>query len=542
MMARRFSAGPYYFLFWYTSMMKLIRFLLFSTVFTTGASVLVIEVAAVRILSVYYGSSLFVLSSVLTVILLALSYGYYLGGKYSDKHPFCVPLYIIITFGGLSLFLLTLVTDFVLSNSATYTPFLLGPLFFSSLLFFTPALLLGIDSPYVIKLLSLRANEEERGALVGKTFFWSTAGSITGSLLSGFLLIPVFGLYQSLIGTSIILILLGLSGIIFLPKLLRRLPHYDQRNDMNVHYLILSVVIVVVVGTIVWVNSNRNSSSDIVYKDDGYYSHIEIIESTYDGKEVRLLKRDNNHSSGQFLDSDEFVFEYTKFSLLYEHLITEPKNFLMIGGGAYTIPKAIHDNYPNVAIDIIELEPSLYELAKEYFRFPESNRVTNHVGDARVFLNEIDTQYDMVFMDVFSTGHFVPPHLVTAEFFNNLKDNLTDDGVLIINFIGSQKTSTNKTITGSFTKTVMNVFPSVSVYRTYPKAIARPQNLMYIVRKNNLPTTLPNELTMDNLEDTHTFSELYIDTDKLVSNKDVVLTDNHNPAELLLLKERIFLW
>ncbi|MCA9365681.1 fused MFS/spermidine synthase, partial [Candidatus Kaiserbacteria bacterium] len=194
--------------------MKLIRFLLFSTVFTTGASVLVIEVAAVRILSVYYGSSLFVLSSVLTVILLALSYGYYLGGKYSDKHPFCVPLYIIITFGGLSLFLLTLVTDFVLSNSATYTPFLLGPLFFSSLLFFTPALLLGIDSPYVIKLLSLRANEEERGALVGKTFFWSTAGSITGSLLSGFLLIPVFGLYQSLIGTSIILILLGLSGII----------------------------------------------------------------------------------------------------------------------------------------------------------------------------------------------------------------------------------------------------------------------------------------------------------------------------------------
>ncbi|MCA9365453.1 fused MFS/spermidine synthase, partial [Candidatus Kaiserbacteria bacterium] len=333
-----------------------------------------------------------------------------------------------------------------------------------------------------------------------------------------------------------------LSGIIFLPKLLRRLPHYDQRNDMNVHYLILSVVIVVVVGTIVWVNSNRNSSSDIVYKDDGYYSHIEIIESTYDGKEVRLLKRDNNHSSGQFLDSDEFVFEYTKFSLLDEHLITEPKNFLMIGGGAYTIPKAIHDNYPNVAIDIIELEPSLYELAKEYFRFPESNRVTNHVGDARVFLNEIDTQYDMVFMDVFSTGHFVPPHLVTAEFFNNLKDNLTDDGVLIINFIGSQKTSTNKTITGSLTKTVMNVFPSVSVYRTYPKAIARPQNLMYIVRKNNLPTTLPNELTMDNLEDTHTFSELYIDTDKLVSNKDVVLTDNHNPAELLLLKERIFLW
>ncbi len=141
------------------------------TVFITGAAVLILEVAAVRLLSPIFGSSLHVLSSVLTVILLALSIGYWYGGKKSDKDTSLSYLFTVIIFSGISVLLLLNINKFILSQYNEKVSIISGPLIFSLILFFLPAFLLGIVSPYIIKIQALNITENKIGSVVGSTFF-----------------------------------------------------------------------------------------------------------------------------------------------------------------------------------------------------------------------------------------------------------------------------------------------------------------------------------------------------------------------------------
>ena len=163
-----------------------VRYFLYGTVFITGASVLIIEVVAVRMLAPQFGSSLYVLSSVLTIILAALSVGYYIGGNLADRNPHYEPLYSTIALSGVAVIALEFFALLILPYGSAFFSIVTGPLILGSVLFFLPAFMLGIVSPYVIKLLTRRTREDEIGAVVGATFFWGTIGSITGSLLTGF--------------------------------------------------------------------------------------------------------------------------------------------------------------------------------------------------------------------------------------------------------------------------------------------------------------------------------------------------------------------
>lgn len=518
-------------------MQRHVRTLLFTTVFTTGAAVLIMEVAAVRMLAPYFGSSLYVLSSVLTVVLFALALGYYGGGRLSDSHPYHVPLYGIITLGGFSLLGLTLLALYTLPETAPHMPLVAGPLFFSIFFFFMPALLLGIDSPYVIKLLSKEKDASESGEVVGATFFWSTAGSITGSLGSGFFLIPAFGLTATMVGTGIVLIVLGAGGAIAVRTLLRQTPAYDTRNDVSLtNYIYIGIVVLTVFAYFL---TRYDAQAGMVYIDDGFYSRITIFDGEYNGVPTRFMKQDNNNSSAIFLNSDEIVYPYAKFAMLYEDLIGHPDNFLMLASGAYTIPRAIHLAEPETVIDVVDIEPGLYELAKTYFRLPETDNITDHVIDARAFLNRSETKYDYIFVDVFNSGHFVPPHMVTKEAFTEMKNHLTEDGIVIMNFIGSQRGSDKRTLVGSFTKTVTSVFPNHEIYTTRTIGLEHPQNLMYLMRNSDTPIRFPASSTIAISEGETLLSRLRVDAGSLVSDEDIIFTDDHAPVETLLFKERL---
>ena len=162
-------------------MSKTANFILFSTIFITGAAVLIFEVAAVRALSPLFGASIYVVSSVLTIILAALSLGYYFGGRLADKQPHVSVLYTVIGLSGLTMNLLYFFSLKIFPTAGTYLPITIGPLILSAIFFLFPAFLLGIDSPFVIKLLTSKDDHEHNGAVVGSTFFWSTVGSIFGS-------------------------------------------------------------------------------------------------------------------------------------------------------------------------------------------------------------------------------------------------------------------------------------------------------------------------------------------------------------------------
>jgi predicted membrane-bound spermidine synthase len=123
------------------------RRLLPVAVFLTGASVLILEVVAVRVLSPYYGNTIFTVSSVISVILLALSFGYYAGGKLADRHPTLPWFFAIILVSGLVLLLFYFLGTITLPILSSVLSISVGPLVSAALLFLLPAMLLGTLSP-----------------------------------------------------------------------------------------------------------------------------------------------------------------------------------------------------------------------------------------------------------------------------------------------------------------------------------------------------------------------------------------------------------
>lgn len=141
-----------------------------AVVFITGGCVLVLEVTATRVLSPYFGNTIYTVSSILGVILAALSLGYYFGGILSDRRPVSKWFYAIISVSGLSVIFLELIIIFVLPFLGNSLSLVYGPLVTSAILFFLPALLLGTLSPYAIKLQSQNFPEAGIGAISGKFF------------------------------------------------------------------------------------------------------------------------------------------------------------------------------------------------------------------------------------------------------------------------------------------------------------------------------------------------------------------------------------
>jgi spermidine synthase len=404
-----------------------LRPLLHAVVFLTGASVLIVEVLAVRVLSPYYGNTIFTVSSVISVILLALSAGYYAGGALVDRHPSIRAFFGLILASGLVLLALHALGTLLLPRFSGTLSIESGPLVSAALLFLLPALFLGMLSPYAVKLQSVSSPATGVGRIAGDVFFWSTLGSITGSLLAGFVLIPRFGIDRILIATGVLLFVLG-----FVPLVVMR---------TRIAVLLASLAAAVLALVAIAYAAQRADQADrtVVYRQDGVYQRITIHEGEQLGRPTRFLLLDRSESGAMFLDSHDptdLAYDYTKYYALYKIFTPRVERALVLGGGAYSIPKALLRELPRAEVDVAEIEPSLFGLAKRYFAVDDDPRLHNHVEDGRRFLHDASKQYDLIFGDVYYSYFSVPPHFTTQEFFALARARLTPGGVFIANMIG----------------------------------------------------------------------------------------------------------
>jgi spermidine synthase len=419
-------------------------------VFLTGACVLIVEVLAVRVLSPYYGNTIFTVSSVITVILLALSVGYYAGGVAADRHPAQERFFGLILGSGVVLLLLHIVGTLTLPAVSSALSIEVGPLVSAAMMFLLPAVLLGMLSPYAIKLQSLLVPEQGVGSVAGSIFFWSTLGSITGSLLAGFVLIPRVGVDRVLIAVGVLLVALGLVPLLVLGVRRRRV----LASGAGALMLALAAAQFAARPVV--------DADTIVYRSDGLYQQITIYEGSYLGRPARFLLLDRSESGAMFLDSTDpgdLVYDYTKYYSLYKVFTPRVQNALVLGGGAYSIPKALLHELPDAVIDVAEIEPSFLDLAKRYFGAAESPRLRNFVEDGRRFLHDSDTQYDLIFGDVYYSYFSVPPQFTTREFFALARSRLRSEGVFIANMIGDLSRREPSLIMTEI-KTFQTVFPN----------------------------------------------------------------------------------
>jgi len=292
-----------------------------ATVFFTGASVLIIEVVALRVLSPFFGSSMYTVSSVISVVLAALSLGYYLGGKLSDKYPSYSVFFYLIHASGVMLLLFHLIGALLLPTLSEYLSISFGPLLASVLLFFFPGLLLGMLSPYAVKLQSASYPSRGIGSIAGLISFWSTFGSIVGSISAGFYLIPTFGINEIIIGNSVALFLFGLGPLIVL--------------GIRMRYYVTTILVFTFLFLLSWQIVLQHPSSAL-YQEDGLYSELTIIDRMYQDRPTRFLTQDQSSSGAMFLDATnptDLAYDYTRYYAAYQVFHPDVQNALVIGGG-----------------------------------------------------------------------------------------------------------------------------------------------------------------------------------------------------------------
>lgn len=487
-------------------------------VFITGACVLVVEIVATRILSPFYGNTIYSVSSIISVILAALSVGYYVGGKLADRHPSLIYFYGLILLSGLSLVLFHFIGVVLLPILGTILSIATGPLLSSILLFFFPAFIMGMLSPYAVTLQSHLLKGEGIGSVSGVIFFWSTLGSISGSLLAGFVLIPLVGVHEIMIGVSAVLFMLGLLPLVVLG--------YKKNIDIAI------ILFVFFASTSVYIT--QAIQVEAVYRHDGLYERITIYDGKFEGRPTRFLAQDLTMSAATHLDSTDptdLVFDYTRYYSLYDAFEIKPKRVLSIGGGAYSIPKALIAELPDVEVDVVEIEPELYERAKEFFFLEESDRLRNHVMDGRRFLHDSSVPYDIIFSDVYYTFFSIPTHFTTKEFFTLAKEKLSPDGLFIGNFIGNLSTK-NPSFIESEMKTFKEVFPNSYFFAVVSTTSDQPQNIMFVgVNSDAVPNFLDPKLTTHTNAVLRELHEKMIPIESIDFSDDIVFTDNYAPVE-----------
>lgn len=427
--------------------MKISKYLLEIAVFVCGAVVMMFELVGSRVLGPYFGTSLFVWTSLIGIILGSLSLGYYLGGKIADKKSSFKSLSLIIFLAAISIGLMVSIKDFwliVLQNS--FTDIRTSSVLASLSLFLPASVFLGMVSPYAVKLKLNNLNTSAQ--TVGNLYAISTTGSIFGTFLAGFYLIPHFGTNKLLIILSITLIIISLA--------------LSAKKDTRIK---LSVFAIVVIGWLVISGLNYMLPKSGFIDVDTAYNRIWIYNRIdfRTNKIVKMMGINNENHSSMFLDSDELVSEYTKYYHLAKHFNPNFKKTMMLGGAGYSYPKDFLYRYPEATIDVVEIDPKVTELAKKYFRLEENPRLTIYHEDGRVFLNKTQEKYDVIFGDAFSSRYSLPYQLTTKEAVQKKYNILNDDGIVILNIISAIEGEKGKFLRAEYA-TYKSLFPQVYLF------------------------------------------------------------------------------
>lgn len=400
-----------------------------------------VEMTASRLLSPFFGNSLFVWTNIIGLIMLALSLGYYLGGIAADKRPQSIPYFSLILFTSVWILLIPLFSNTVINSIIRLFPTLSGMMIFGSFLsvlflIVVPMILLGMIVPYTVKLVT--KDLVELGRASGHVSAFSTFGSICGTFLPAFVFIPIFGTSNTFLIVGLILFLvaiLGLKKIWLLPFVLLVLPMFF----LPAHRVF--------------------ADDDIIYSTDSPYQLIFVKQDERGRREFYL---DNRFGIQSVYDPDKVLLnEYYSYFGILPTMMDNPRKVLILGhaGGSFT--RIFNKYFPDLDITGVELDPKVTDTARKYF-FLNDLDVTIIDGDARGFLMTTDEKYDLIIMDAYHVLS-IPTHLATREFFATVKAHLYDNGIFAANVLSHESdflSSVANTVSSEFSKVELLPIPT----------------------------------------------------------------------------------
>lgn len=486
------------------------RRFLYATAGITGACILVVEILGAKMLAPYVGTSHFVWTAQIAVTLVSLALGYYFGGWLVDRSPRLSRLYFCIAFAAVYLAITILIVEDVAYSVLKYN-LALGALLSSAILFFVPLTLLAAVGPFLIRVLAISFNTI--GTQIGRLSAISTLGSVLGTVLIGYVLLPFLPNSVTMYATSGVLLALSLAYFIFFSRrdlgafatlalLALGLGALGMRRDLTKDWGR--------VRELYRANSDFGMLQVIQFPDGRrrYYLNDYLVQNTYDAQAKKSTS----------------LFTYM-LRYLTEGYTTNLQEVLCIGLGVGIVPTELSQK--GVRVDVVEINPSVVPLAQQFFDFdPAKSNVT--IGDGRYFVNKSEKLYDAVLLDAF-LGDSSPSHLMSREAFANMKRVLKPGGVLVINSFGDLRPGKDF-FASSLNKTLGSVFSSIRAHAV-PKADGTISGNIFFAASDRELTLNPVDFSDAHPEVQREVATCLRSNITIPNTSGLVLTDDFNPVE-----------
>ena len=382
--------------------------LIYSLVFFSGFANLATEIIGPRLVASLFGSTTVIWAIIISVTLIGISVGYFLGGRVPQQRVLRVLPWILIANAAwllaVSWFIWIIPADFAtvgyLSISVT-----------AIIAFFPPAVLFSMTSPLAISLAAAVHPKETIAQEVGNIYALGTLGSVLGALAAAFFFIPYVGLTTSL---RIFSILATLFAIAFLAPRLRLAGP-----------VLLAACLLIPQPAYRW---GDDLGLTLLAQTEGYYQTIRVF--TDNSVFVQMNLGPTFHTQMSLVDKEP-IFGYASQMIRLAGDV-RGKRILIIGGAGHTQARALEKR--GAAVTEVEIDPFVVSLSDRYFGEIVGPVV---VTDGRAYLEQLGSeQFDYIFVDAFDSLASVPPQLITREFFEAVDRALLADGRLIFNFIG----------------------------------------------------------------------------------------------------------
>jgi len=482
-----------------------LRRYLYFTAATTGAAIMIVEILGAKMLSPYIGLSHFVWTAQIAVTLVALACGYYVGGRMADRSQRLARLYWAILSAALYLVLTVWICEPVAYWCLDFN-LAVGSLLASAILFFVPLALLAMTGPFLVRVITMSVAGV--GGNVGRLTSVGTLGSLAGTLLIGYLLIPLLPNSLTMCFTALALMLVC-AGYFLLCR----------RNGPAV------VVLLFALGSALGGKSYLGLTHNFAYvtelfRGNSHFGLLQVVDRRDGG--CRFYLNDgltqNTYDPVKKLSVSHFTYALAGLARAYT---TNINDVLCIGLGVGIVPMEFARQ--GARVDVVEINPAVVPVAVRFFDL-ETNKLNLTLDDGRHFLNRCRKQYDVVVLDAF-LGDSSPSHLMTREAFASIRRVLRPGGTLVINSFGNLEDGKDF-FAASLSRTLRAIFPGVRIHTSGDGGIffaASDRPALEFVHPPNLENIHPEVL-----RDTKATYAGIVD---MIPGHGRVLTDDYNPAE-----------
>ena len=423
---------------------------LYITVFVSGMTTLAAELSASRLIGNVFGTSNLVWASIIGLILIYLTLGYFIGGRWADRWPQATSMYRVLSWGAFTLGVVPYAANPVLRFAAKAfegldVAVLAGSFATVLILFIVPVTLLGTISPFAIRLTV--EDPKTAGVTSGTIYAISTLGSFVGTFIPVLITFPTIGTRNTFLLFSLLLLFIALVG----------LGRFGSWKQM---FLSLWMPVALIFLAAFSTGQSLKNSTGQIYETESAYNYIQVqringftLLRLNDGEGIHSIYSPNTLNYGgpwqQFLVAPYFNINA---------IPSQVKRMAIVGLAAGTAARLATAVYGPIPIDGYELDPKIIEVGRDYFDENLPNLFV-HIGDGRWNLEQSLYKYDIIAVDAYRPP-YIPPHMTTQEFYQICYNHLTDSGVLALN-VGS--VPGDRRLINGLATTMATIFPSIHI-------------------------------------------------------------------------------